>query len=209
MGKSALLIAMALVVLASTAKADLSFTLNDGGSCCTSGPFPTVTLHAINADTVQLTETLPTGDVWAITGAGESLGFNLDESFTFVAGSFSSGFGVGAAPAKASPFPYLSDGVDCTVSSICGKGTSKNFNGVLQFEVTNAGGLTPLDFTNSSGDYFASDIGVPKTGGGFSTGNVATDTPGTFAATPEPGSVVLLFTVLMFCSRLVIKPQAA
>jgi hypothetical protein len=190
---------VALLILASTARADTMFTLTDGGSCCGTGTFATVVLHVVDADTVQVTETLTTGDVWAISGAGESLGFNVDESFSFVVGSFSSGFGPGAAPAKASPFSDFSSGVDCTVSSICGSGTNKTFSGELQFEVTNAGGLTPSDFTNSSGDYFASDIGVPKGEGKFSTGNVAGDTSGTPSSVPEPASMFLLFTVAACC----------
>jgi hypothetical protein len=184
------------------AQADIMYTLDNGGSCCSGAPFATITLKAINADTVQVTEVLSAGNVWAITGAGESLGFNVDETFSFVAGSFSNGFGIGAAPSKASPFANFSAGVDCTDSAVCGNGTSKKFAGELQFEITNASGLTPLDFTNSSGEYFASDIGVPKAGGGFSTGNVATDTPGTttpptqLSAVPEPGSIILFGTIL-------------
>jgi hypothetical protein len=185
------------------AQADIMYKLDNGGSCCSGSPFATVTLKAIDGNTVQVTEDLAPGNVWAITGAGESLGFNVDKAFSFVLTSFSEGFGVGKAPSKASPFANFSAGVDCTDSAVCGSGTSAQFAGELQFEIFNASGLTPLDFTNSNGEYFASDIGVPKAGGGFSTGNVATDTPGTtinppnqLSAVPEPGSIILFGTIL-------------
>jgi hypothetical protein len=197
-----LLAPIALVLMGLPAHADIMFTLNDGGSCCSGGqPFATVTLKAIDANTVQVTEDLTPGYVWAVSGAGESLSFNVDKIFTFVPASFSTGFGPGTAPYKASPFSDFSAGVNCTVSAVCGSGTSAQFAGELQFEITNASGLTPSDFTNSSGEYFASDIGIPRvTGGGFTTGNVATNIPGTTTRTgsevPEPGSIVLFGTIL-------------
>ncbi|HEY3835262.1 MAG TPA: PEP-CTERM sorting domain-containing protein, partial [Bryobacteraceae bacterium] len=153
------------------------------------------TLTSVNADTVMVKETLASGEVFAVSGAGKSLAFNIDEAFTIVAGSLTSGFTSGSSTSS-SPFGSFSSFVDCTSTTVCGNGTSPpTFSGPLSFEVFNAAGLTPSDFISNGTAFFASDIGVPKTGGGFNTGNVASDSGVSLApppSTPEPSTMILL-----------------
>ena len=202
------LLGWGIIGFSALARADMIYTLNLGGSCCGTGPFGTITLHTVDADTVMVTETLAAGDVFAVSGAGKSLAFNIDEAFTIVAGSLTTGFTSGSSTSS-SPFGNFSSFVDCTSSAVCGNGTSPpQFSGPLSFSVFNAAGLTTADFiANAGGDFFASDIGVPKTGGGFNTGNVASNSgvqqsppPPT---APEPGSMILLGlgSVAMFVAK--------
>jgi hypothetical protein len=179
-----------LMGLTSAARADLTYTFDNGGSCCGTGPFGTVLLHVIDADTVKVTETLGAGEVFAVGGAGNSLSFNVDEAFTYVPGTLTAGFTTGTS-GKASPFGTFGAFVECG-PTVCGNGTSPpEFSGPVTFELTNATGLTPADFISNGSAFFAADIGVPKAGGGFSTGNVAADKA---PAVPEPKGTVFLFT---------------
>jgi len=193
------LFSVVVAVQVPAAKADLMFNLDLGGSCCTGGPFATVTLHQVNSTTVQVTETMLGGDVFAGTPPpAQSLAFDVDKSFTYVAGTLTTGFttGTNASEPPFGSFPFF---VDCTDGTVCGNGTSPpTFSGPLTFEVTNATGLLATDFvkTGPTGYYFASDIGQPKAGGGFNTGSVATSTPGTPSSVPEPTSILLLVTVV-------------
>ena len=193
---------LGLMALASAARADMIYALDLPGTCCTGNDFGTITLHPVDADTVQVTLALPAGEVFAVTGAGRSLEFTIDEAFSYVAGSLTNGF-IGSTSGDSAP-PYGSFGsyVDC--STACGNGTSPpQFSGPLTFEVFNGAGLSPSDFiAKSGGHFFAADIGQPTGGGNYSTGNVASDLgvspdppPPT---TPEPASIVLLATGLGF-----------
>jgi hypothetical protein len=186
---------MALALMGLPAQADIMYTLLDSGG----NTAATITLKAIDGNTVQVTEDLSPAYVWAVTGAGESLEFNVDKPFTFV-GPLSDGFTATGA-ATASSFGSFSASVDCTQEPLCGNGTSAKFAGELQFEIKNTSGLTPEDFiSNRGGWYFASDIGAPTSSGRFSTGNLGTDTPGTttrdLSSVPEPGSIILFGTLL-------------
>jgi hypothetical protein len=194
------LLSIAVSIQAPAAKADLLFNLDLGGSCCTGGPFATVTLHQVNSTTVQVTETMLGGDVFAGTPPpAQTLGFDVDKSFTYVAGTLTTGFttGTNASEPPFGSFPFF---VDCTDHSVCHNGTGPPvFTGPLTFEIQNTGGLLTSDFiaTTPGGYYFASDIGQPKAGGGYNTGSVATSTPGTNLSTvPEPSSILLLVTVV-------------
>jgi hypothetical protein len=185
----------------SMAHADVIYTF-DQGVCCGTGPFATLVLHSIDANTVQVTETLTTGNVFAFS-AGEPLDFNLDKAFSIVAGTLSAGFSLGGADTP-NPFPSFSSSIVCTSPCIYGNGTSPpTFSGPLTFEVQNLGGLSPSDFIASvdkTGSYFfTTDVGAPKVGGGFNTGNVAA-LAGTVQAgppVPEPSSMFLYATGLL------------
>jgi hypothetical protein len=172
------------------------YTLNSGGTCCGTGPFGSITLHSIDADTVMVTETLTSGDVFAVSGAGASLEFNVNEAFSYVPGSLTTGFTSGSN-GTASSFGSFGFFVDCTSSLVCGNGTSPpQFTGPLSFEIYSAAGLTAANFvSNTNGYFFASDIGVPKTGGGFSTGDVASNlgvSQSPPPSTPEPSTMIML-----------------
>ena len=85
------LLGVALLGVASLARADMIYTLNLGGSCCRCGTFGSITLHSIGADTVMVTETLIPGNAFAVSGAGASLEFTVDEAFTYVPGTLTTG----------------------------------------------------------------------------------------------------------------------
>lgn len=87
--------------------------------------------------------------------------------------------------------------IDCNKATPgCGPGASDPDLGPLQFDVTltGAGTLTPSDFIVSGDWFFASDI---KAGNG-KTGNVTSSSETDPTPAPEPGSVLLLITVLCF-----------
>jgi len=186
-----------LMSLLPLAQADIIYTFDQGGSCCGTGIFATLSLHAVNANTVEVTETLSAGNVYAFTGTGRTLEFNIDKPFTIVDGTLTAGFSLSGADSP-SPFPNFTSSIICTAPCIYGNGTSApEFLGPLSFQVTNAGGLTPADFVSSTGGiFFTSDIGVPTTGGRFSTGNVAAsigiETRGAPPPdVPEPSTILL------------------
>src|ERR1051325_8117265 len=193
--RHAFLMCSAVMFLASTARANMIFVLDQGGSCCGSGLFATVTLKDIDANTIQVTETLSSGEIFTVTGAGNSLAFNVDKSFTYVPGSLTPGFSTGVNDTS-SPFGAFSSFVTCSDSSVCGTGASvPHFSGPLTFTISSITGLSDNDFVaNSGGYYFASDIGIPSASGIYTTGNVAAilGTPQTPTSTPEPGSMALL-----------------
>jgi hypothetical protein len=172
-------------------RADLIFNLNQTGIAgFSSGPtYATVDLKQIDAHTVSVTETLASGDVFAVS-AGDSLEFTIDKSFSYLAGSMSSGFTGHTSGDSAPGYGSYGSYVECTS---CGPGTSPpRYSGPLSFEVYNAGGLLLTDFVaNNDGYYFASDIGLSKGGDSYATGVVASNID---AATPEPSALVLMST---------------
>jgi len=204
---------LGLMSLMPLAHADVIYTFDQGGSCCGTGIFATLTLHSVDADTVMVTETLTPGNVFAFTGAGSALDFNIDKSFSIVPGTLTTGFSLGGSDSP-SPFPSFTSSISCTSPCIFGSGSSApNFFGPLSFEVTNPTGLSTSDFVASTGGvFFASDIGIPKNNG-FTTGNVGAlaglphDPPP--PGVPEPSSMILLATglgaVVMGKNRLVHK----
>ena len=189
LGMSMVIVAASFVV---PLRADLIYNLNQTGIAGFSNgtTYASVDLTQINTDTVRVTETLAPGDVFAATGAGNSLEFTIDEPFSYVANSMSSGFTGYTSGASASGYGSYGSYVECTS---CGPGTSSpRYGGPLSFEVYNASGLSLTDFVaNTSGYYFASDIGLSKGGDSYATGVVASNID---AATPEPSAVVLMAT---------------
>jgi hypothetical protein len=163
------------------------------------GPFGTILLHELgDGKTVRITETLQPGEVFA-DASGKTLEFNINEDFSYVPGTLPLNFTTGTND-TANPYGTFSSWVSCR--PVCGSGTSSpTYSGPLQFEITNAMGLTISNFVKSSvksgdGFYFASDIGTPNGQGGFNTFLVSTSATTTQQApppsTPEPGSFVLL-----------------
>src|ERR1035438_5377986 len=166
-------------MLAPVAKADLFYTLNLSG-CCGSGPFGVVDLHQVNANTVQVTETLAAGNAFeGAPSSAASLSFDIDKTFSYVSSTLTAGFTSGGANTSA-PFGSFGFFVDCTDGTVCGSGTNPPlFHGPLTFEITNASGLLLSDFVaNAGGYYFASDIG--RLDGEFLIpGSVANNSPDT------------------------------
>jgi len=185
--------ALAIAVLVPAAHADQITTLNFSASNGT-GPFGTVTLHQVDANTIQVTVTLTPGNVFANTGAGAgALGFSVDKSFTLASSpTLTTGFSLDPVPPPYSFSSGIGTYTSVVVCSICGNGTSPPNASTFTFSITNATGLSFSDFVNGSGGFlFASDLGVPVPG-----------TPGTFTTfaaaggpgvpTPEPGTLALL-----------------
>ena len=174
------------------------FTLTVDGcsnNSCGSGPFGSITVvQGINLNTVNITETLVAGEIFANSGAGDALGYTLDKTATLVAGSLTTGFTASGSD-KFSTFGTFASTILC---SGCGNGTSApQLSGPVSFSLFSATGLTPQDFIkNQNGFYFAADIGVPTGGGMFATGNVASAGA---ATAPEPGTWLTLLSGFGLC----------
>ncbi len=174
---------LAIALAAPGARTAVIYTL-DQDACtgtCGTAPFGTVSLEQTTADLVTVTETLAPNEVFAGTGAGDSLEFNVAGPVTIDV--MTAGFGIGPSPDTASAFGSFLESVACTV---CQGGKLSNPAGPLVFTVTSTDGVTVADFIGSSKGYvFASDI----RGNNGNTGNV-----GALASTvPEPASIWLMF----------------
>jgi hypothetical protein len=190
------LMLIGLAVLAPAAHADLMSTLTVNGcsSGCGSGPFGTVSVTQVNSTTVQVSLMLAPLEVFAKTGAGSPFGYNLNTAASLVGGSLTSGFAAGGSNGFAGGLGNFTNTILCPA---CGNGTSTpQFSGPIQFQLTGAG-LTSANFVaNANGFFFGADIGVKNAAGTvLGTGVVGADSV-SFSAVPEPGSVLLLFTVL-------------
>ena len=187
---------------------------------CGLSHYGTVTLdQGIDSNTVHVKLDLDAGVIFALSGAGQALEFNIFGNPSITIDNLTPGFEVGPAPADASTFGTFMYSVHCHNNDKkadppdllgCGNGTSPPQNpGPLEFDVITAALLSPLDFTaNDGGFYFASDIGAPDGDGGFATGNVAADgfqqTGGCVGndcgiplGVPEPSTAALFFAGLL------------
>ena len=182
------------------ASADLLFTLSiDGcsGGCGSTGipPFGTITLHQVDANTVQITETLVSGVEFVNTGAGDAIVFNTTKAVTL--SNISSGFSQdpSGSPIHVGFFGNFDYGILC---SGCGSGGSSPLPGPLTFTAADGGALSITDFIgNSGGFFFAADI-INENAPGTTkpTGVVGTSGPDTLTLTritpvPEPATLVL------------------
>jgi PEP-CTERM motif len=181
------------LVLASAGMANTIFQL-DRDACtgtCGTGPFATITLSQTSPTTVTVAEVLSPDEVFARTGAGQALEFNV--SGTPVFGDITPGFALGPAGATASAFGDFLYSITCIV---CKGGNLTNPSGPLSFTVSSAEGVSIADFLpNDRGYYFASDI----RGNNGNTGNVATkilfftsDVGSAAAEVPEPAALILI-----------------
>jgi hypothetical protein len=173
------------------------FTLDQDactGTC--GGPvFGTVQLDQTTATLVTITVTLAANELFAGTGTGAALAFNVNPSIAgLVISNISPGasFALGGA-IKSSAYGNFLESIACAT---CQGGNATNPSGPLSFTVTAPGGVTIADFTSSTAPngsatpyYFASDI----VGANGNTGNVGALiglAPG--PDVPEPLPVLLI-----------------
>lgn len=174
-------------------QADFQLNCGIGGGCSSANDFGTIQLSVVDQYTISVMVTLASGNIWVGSGAGDSLEFTTNTPITISnvtpAGSTDKktsvvGFVVdNGSNITASNYGSFGYGVDFT-----GRGTSDSDSSVLQFLVTSTQPFTLSSFVSVNGNYFASDIGVGNSSGGFNTGNVASNFQ---TEVPEPAFVLL------------------
>lgn len=182
----------ALVLAASTSNARATaFTLNcnQSGTCSGAFNFGTVNVTQFDANTMQFSITLASGDQFVTTGTHHAFGFNITGSPAINVTDLTAGYafaGAGSNPSYGA-FGYV---IDCTG---CGPGGSSPIGGTLSFKVSRTGGgAFPIGLltTNAGGFSFSADILIPGTDGPGSTGVVASNAdPG--GGVPEPTTIGL------------------
>ena len=164
-----LLLVLVLALLGSTtAFADTYYLTCTSTSSCSAGPFGTINVtQGVDSQHVKVDLTLAPNFVFAVTGAGNALDFNITGDPAITLSGFSTGISAGPAPAKGTPFTggnnndgsFFMYSVKC---SGCGNGTSSPNYSSLSFTVGVASGsLSPSDFTtNLNGFYFCVGRGI-------------------------------------------------
>jgi hypothetical protein len=164
-----------------------NLTCGIGGPPCGSTVYGTITLTNNGANRVDVTETLLNGNVFAGSGAGDAIAFNISKPNVTLTNIIPSGTFVQDFSPKGVPYGTFQYAIDYT-----GQGTSPPTFTNFSFSTNDGSTLTVQDFVaNSDGYYFVSDIGVKQANGSFLTGNVAARDPVT-PPVPEPASLALL-----------------
>jgi len=206
--------AVGLVLTASEARADLSFTLDASNvTGYTTGTFGTITLtdgtgsglgeNGIAVGTVQVNETLAP-NVFANTGAAYSLEFTLTGAPSITTSDITNlqFTGPNTPPTSTSYSLYTNPtvphgngysgfglAIDC---GSCGTGTSPPQYNSLVFDITDSSNaLSSTVFTTNTGGsyYFLSDIGIYVNSTSYSTGYATADTPTTISGNSGNASI--------------------
>ena len=175
-----------LVAVLPASRATTIFPLTQDACTGTCGvsPFGTISLVQTTSTLVTVTETLAANELFAGSGAGDALEFNVVGPITV--DGITPGFAIGPAPDSASAFGAFLESVTCTA---CKGGQVGNPAGPLTFTVTSATGVTISNFiVNDGGFFFAADI----VGNNGNTGNVAANDPSVISSAPEPVSLCLV-----------------
>ena len=187
-----------------------SLTIDDcTGGCGPPSPFGTVELVDSGTGSVTVTETLSSDLVYAKTGAGDSLAFDLSNPNApgLIVTSLTTGFTYeGAGSFHNAGTGTFTNAIDCTG---CGPGTSSpELSGPISFTISDtANNISAASFlANAHGNFFASDVGAVLAGGNGHTGLVASNSicptcggggGGSGAPiAPEPGTILLMVTGL-------------
>ena len=190
---------------ATTITASLT-TPDCSGGCSGPGPYGTVTVSSITGTEVSVDVTLAANEVFAVSGAGHALVFDLSGNPTISVSGLTTGFSATDTTGGLGNTVHA-DGtgdweyaIDCTG---CGNGTSQpTISGPLNFDITVAGGITPASFIqNADNLYFSVDVGTGCTGNPLgncaSTGDVAAPSVTTSVTVPEPASLAILGSALV------------
>jgi hypothetical protein len=204
--KKALLLPLVVLVLSAVSKpafADSVFTL-DNSACstgCSSLPVGTVTLHQNGANSVVVTVQLTTD--YSFRDAPDSNHHALAFDLSGVSGVTATGISSGPT-AQTFTFSGLGSYKDAGLGAdflyafecpTCATGATSTPTQLLSFTL-NGTGLQTSSFVSNGSNYFGVDVvGLTANAGIGNTGNVGANDPGVnVAATPEPGSLVLLAT---------------
>jgi hypothetical protein len=173
-------------------------SLQSSNMCTGCGPFGTVTVSSVSGhpNEVAVSLTLTPGEVFANTGAGAALLFDVQGNPTLTVSGLTSAFSF-VQPTS----PIMADGSGQwnteILCDVCGSGTSPpQDSGPINFILAVASGtLAPSSFvTNNKNVLFASDLGVPNGSGGFFTGDVVTKNG--LTPVPLPAAAWLMISAL-------------
>jgi hypothetical protein len=165
------------------------------------GPYGAVKVTTISPTSVSVDLTLAAGEIFAVSGAGEALLFDIAANPAITVSGLTTGFTAHVATGQS----IHADGtgnwqysIECTG---CGNGTgAPRLSGPLDFVITLASGIKPSSFISNGSVFFATDIGVPDAHGNFgdnSTGDVGAPSSSGGIPTPEPTSLVLVGSGLL------------
>lgn len=196
MMKSSLITGLVLAVVAISPASASTITYSLDTSFCSSTcqtPAGTITITDLSGGGVLVDEELAP-NVFANTGAGVSLAFDLSTTSGLMVTNLTTGFTVlGAGNYAKTGTGAFNWAVDCTS---CGSGTSAPQFSSVMFDLS---GVTTASFlTNSAGLNALSDIGVKQSNGTFNTGNIgANGGSAQPPPAPEPATMVLMGSALV------------
>ncbi len=208
MKRSLIIVAAVVIVLlavpmfADTITLTLDSSTATGVMCTNCGPFGTITVTQVGANSVLVTETLATGVGFVNTPAGNSLQFNIAGQPAITISNLTAGFAQASPVANNGAVSGFRYAIDCTDVAVCGRGGNNPFYGTLSFVVTSSTPLTAAAFLvmTTNGYYASSDVMFQGL-----TGNVEATLAASLNATPEPAALLLFGSGLLGMAGLLRK----